>query len=284
MQHTCVLTDNSAQFPTASFPGHGLVNLIPLHVEVNGQLFKGGQGVKAHDLPRSVTVDLNPQVHPPSVDEFRNMYAYLGQRYEEIVVVLISSHLNHAVKNAMEAAGSLQGRLKIHVVDSQSVAVGLGLLVQEAAKAAEEGMLGADIVRLIRGLIPHIYCMLCIPGLTYLETSDDLGPAQALVGEKLGLMPLFIMDSGKLLAVQKARSARHLVDCLHEFVGEFAGLEHIAIMQGVPPYEQEVRSLRERFQLDFYDIPVSEHIISASLASLLGPYTLGVFVKELLPI
>lgn len=283
MQQICVLTDNSAQFPTASFLGHDLVNLIPLHIEINGQNFSGGQGIKAFDLPRSVQADLNPQVRPPTVEEFRNMYAYLGQRYEEIVVVLVSSHLTSAVDNALEAAGSLQGRLNIHVVDSQSVAIGLGLLVQEAAKAASEGIPGADIVRLIRGVIPHIYCMLCIPGLTYLEKSHVLGVAQALVGEKLGLMPLFIMDSGKLLAVQKARSARHLVDCLHEFVGEFAGLEHIAVMQGVPPYEQEVRSLRERFQLDFTEIPVSEHTISASLATLLGPNTLGIFVKELLP-
>jgi len=157
-------------------------------------------------------------------------------------------------------------------------------LVQEAAKAAADGVPGAEIVRIIRGLIPHIYCMLCIPGLTYLEKSDVLGLPQALVGEKLDLMPLFIMDSGKLLAVQKARSSRHLVDCLHEFVGEFAGLEHIAVMQGVPPYEQEVRSLRERFQLDFTDIPVSEHTISASLGTLLGPNTLGIFVKEFLPV
>jgi fatty acid-binding protein DegV len=93
-------------------------------------------------------------------------------------------------------------------------------------------------------------------------------------------MPLFVLEQGQLIATQKARSSRHLVDCMHEFVGEFDSLEHIAVVQGVPPFEQEVRSLRERFSLEFGAIPVSEHTIGPSLASLLGPRSLGLFVME----
>lgn len=280
MSKVCILTDNSAQFPTASFPGHNLVNLLPLHIMINESLYKEGQGIKAHDLPPSAFNDFHPVVLPPTIDEFRQMYAYLGQRYDEIVVLLLSAKLNSASTSAQEAAESMQGRIKIHVVDSQTMAIGLGLLVQVAAKAAEEGQPGAEIVRLLRGLLPHVYCMLCIPGLTFLQNIGVIGPAQAIVGEKLELMPLFIMDGGQLVAVQKARSARHLVDCLHEFVCEFGKLEHIAVMQGVPPYEQEVRALRERFGVDFADIPLSEHTISASMGSLLGPHSLGLFVME----
>ncbi len=221
MSRVCILTDNSAQFPTASFPGHTLVNLLPLHIQIDGQFFSEGQGLKAHDLPPSALVDYNPVVLPPTLDEFRQMYAYLGQRYDEIVVLLLSAKLNTACEVAQEAADTMQGRLKIHVVDSQTMAVGLGLLVQVAAKAAEEGQAGAEIVRLLRGLLSHVYAMLCIPGLTFLEKIGVIGRAQAVVGEKLDLMPLFIMDGGQLVAVQKARSARHLVDCFHEFVGEF---------------------------------------------------------------
>ncbi len=245
-----------------------------------GSCIKEGQGLKAHDFPPSALNDYHPVVLPPTIDEFRQMYGYLGQRYDEIVVLLLSAKLNPACQVAQEAAETMQGRLKIHVVDSQTMAVGLGLLVQVAAKAAEEGQPGAEIVRLLRGLLPHVYSMLCIPGLTFLQNIGVVGRAQAIVGEKLDLMPLFIMDGGQLVAVQKARSARHLVDCLHEFVGEFGKLEHVAVLQGVPAYEQEVRALRERFNVDFSDIPLSEHTISASMASLLGPHSLGLFVLE----
>ncbi len=280
MGNVLILTDNSAQFPTASFPGHDLVHVIPIHVQINEERFKSGKGIRPHDLPPTTRFGLDPSVHPPTVEEFRQMFAYLGQFGEEIVALLASSQLATVTSAAEAAAEMARGRVEIHVVDSQTTAVGLGLLTQAAAQAASAGLSGADIVRQLRGLIPHVYSMFCIPGLSYLHQAGLLGQAQALVGEKLGVMPLYIMEAGQLVPILKARSSRHLVDCLHEFVGEFSNIQHIAIMQGVPAYEQEVRSLRERFSLDFGDVPVSEHTIGAALAALLGPHTLGVFVME----
>ena len=280
MGQVCILTDNSAQFPTASFPGHKLVNVIPLHIRVDSVYHLGGKGIKGADLPPSTLGGLEPEVLPPTVEEFQQMYGFLSRKYDEVVVLLISSHLLPVIDMAQEAAESMRGVIDVHIVDSRTMAVGLGLLTQVAAKAAAEGLPGADIVRLLRGLLPHIYCMFCLPGLTYLQHSGLLGPAQAIVGEKLGVMPLFILEEGRLVPVQKARSSRHLIDCLHEFVNEFADIQHIAIVQGIPPFEQEVRSLRERFADDHGAVPVSEHTIGPAVAALLGPHSLGIFVME----
>jgi DegV family protein with EDD domain len=219
-------------------------------------------------------------VLPPTVEEFQETFKRLGERCDEIVVLLISSHLNPAITNANNAAESFLGRVKIHIVDSQTTSVGLGLLTQVAAKAASEGLSGVEIIRTVRGVMPHIYALFCIPGLTYLHYAGFLGIAQALVGEKLAVITLFVMENGQLIPVQKARSSRHLVDCLHEFVCEFGNIQHIAVMQGVPPFEQEVRSLRERFSVDFDSGLISEHKISPALGSLIGPRSLGIFVMD----
>jgi DegV family protein with EDD domain len=280
MGRVCILTDNSAQFPTGSFPGVELVSIIPTHLQAGGRVYREGQGFKAQDLPPSAWDGVDPALIPPSVAEFQKMYSYLGGSYDQVIVITMSSHLNNTYENAQEGAASMEGRVEVHVVDSQTTAVGLGLLTQAAASAAEAGDPAPQIVRYLRGLIPHIYCMFCLPGLTYLNRAGWLGFSQALVGERLSILPLFILDGGRLIAVQKARSSRHLVDCLHEFVGEFSNLRQISVIQGVPPYEQEVRALRERFGLDFDSIPVSEHTIGAPLAVLFGPRSLGIFVQE----
>jgi DegV family protein with EDD domain len=280
MGRVCVLTDNSAQFPTGNFPGVDLVSIIPGHLQLGGRLYREGQGLRAQDMPPSAWDGVNPALVPPSVSEFQKMYSYLGGNFDQVIVLAMSSHLNGTFDNAQEAASSMEGRVEVFVVDSQTTAVGLGLLTQAAAKAAEAGEPAVQIVRRLRGLIPHIYCMFCLPGLTYLNHAGWLGTSQAIVGEKLSILPLFILDGGKLIAVQKARSSRHLVDCLHEFVGEFSDLRQISVVQGVPPFEQEVRALRERFGLDFASIPVSEHTIGAPLAVLFGPRSLGIFVQD----
>jgi DegV family protein with EDD domain len=204
----------------------------------------------------------------------------LGARYTDIVAILHSSHLTPTVQNAQEAASSVQGHITIQVIDSQTTAVGLGLLVQEAARAAEEEVPSVEIERSIRNLVSRVYTLFCIEGLTYLHHMGELGAAQALVGEFLDVMPIYILDSGQLVPTQKARNNRHLVDIMHEFLYEFLDLEHIALLQGVPPFEQETRALRERITDDFGETPISEHTISATLATLLGPRTLGLFAMQ----
>lgn len=51
MGQVLILTDNSAQFPTASFPGHDLVHVIPIHIQIDDEYYESGKGIRPHDLP-----------------------------------------------------------------------------------------------------------------------------------------------------------------------------------------------------------------------------------------
>jgi fatty acid-binding protein DegV len=135
----------------------------------------------------------------------------------------------------------------------------------------------------VRGIIPRIYTVFCTQSLTYLYRSGHLDPAQAIIGEMLGVMPFFILENGRLVPIQKVRNPRHLVDILHEFIAEFENLKHIALVQGVPPFEQEVRNLKERLNGDYPSASYSEHTLGAALATILGPRSLGVFAMENCP-
>ncbi len=276
----CILTDSTAQFPSLAYPGHEIVNILPLHVEMNGKLFTDGKDIKTANLPSSARTAACPQVLPPTVEEFRHTFLNLSRKYNEIVAILISSHLNNTIPAAQEAVKGIRCPATIHIIDSQTTAVGLGLLVQAAAQAVLEGANSTNINRLVRGLVPRVYTVFCIQSLTYLYRSGLLDPAQAIVGEMLGVMPFFILENGRLVPIQKVRSSRHLVDILHEFILEFENLKHIAIIQGVPPFEQEARNLRERLNGDFPGASISEHTMSASLAGILGPRSMGVVAME----
>lgn len=279
----CILTDSTAQFPSPAFPGHELVNVVPLHIQLGEQTYTDGKDLKAANLPASTRINSNPQVLPPTSDEFRQTFVSLARKYNEIITILISAHLNPAISYAQEAAATVRGPASIHIIDSQTTAVGLGLLVQAAAEAAQNGATSIRISRLIRGLIPRVYTVFCVQSLTYLYHSGHIDPAQAIVGEMLGVTPFFILENGRLVPIQKVRSPRHLVDILHEFIAEFGNLKHIAIVQGVPPFEQEARNLKERINGDFPCTSFSEHTMGAALATILGPRSLGVVAMENCP-
>lgn len=283
----CILTDNTAQFTAPIFPGKDLVRIVSIKVIDEEDANRSLDDLRASEFPASIFQtplrsgsEFRPKVIPPSVDEFQNTYAYLGTQFEEIVVLLHTSHLSLGVTNAKIAAQNNQDRTKIIVIDSQTTGVGLGLLVQIAVEAISKGASGGDIKRLLWGMIPNVYSVFFVQSLSYLSISGFLGESQAVVGEMLELTPFFVMERGTMIPMQKARSSRHMVDIVYEFISEFNNIEHIAFLQGFPPFEQEVRSLRDRLGEEYPEVPISEHLLNPPLTTFLGPKTLGVFVME----
>ena len=186
MSSVCILTDNTAQFTKPVFPGRNLVTSISMQTLAN-DVPDDGQELKVGSLPATAHNGSAPKLIVPSPEDYRQMFLTLGQDYNEIVAICHSSYLSPAYEHAMEAAEAVRGRISIQIIDSQTTSVGLGFLVQAAAEAAENDARSTEIERLMRGLIPHIYSVFCIPNLTYLYHSGFLGQAQALVGEMLGL-------------------------------------------------------------------------------------------------
>jgi DegV family protein with EDD domain len=290
MSRVCILTDSTAQFPFPGYPGHELVTVIPLQVNLRGKLYTNGRDIKLGELPASAGRGLAPGVIPPGViaprvippesGDFRQVLAALGQNYTDIIVLLLSAHLIPAVQHAKEAAASINLPARVDILDSQTTSVGLGLLVQAAAEAARDGMPGAEILRMLRVLIPHVYTLFCVQSLSYLACAGKMDPAQALIGEMLGLIPFLTLENGQLTPLQKARSTRHLIDVLIEFLTEFNELKHVALLQGLPVMTGETRLIRERILETIPNTPFSEHTLGGALAALLGPRSLGLVVME----
>jgi DegV family protein with EDD domain len=275
-----IITDSSAFFPTPAYTGHELVSVLPLQVKVGSKIIPDGGASKdnsrwlnSHNLNKTKFL-------PPSVENFCEIFYELGQKHYDILAIFHSSSLSTIYENANKAATIVKNSGVINVIDSNTFGAGLGLLVQTAAQAASQFQNISQISQIVRAHIPHIYTAFFLPNLRYLSRSGFLDPAQAIVAEMLGIIPFYIMDSGNLVSVQKARNTRQVMDLIFEFVTEFSQLSHIALLQGNPPYEQDLRGLKEKISNTFQKTPLSEHNLSLSLMSLLGPNIFGVVVME----
>jgi len=246
-----------------------------MRVQVNQQLYRDGIDLTLQMLPFSAKNGVDPRVLPPDQDELCLALDALGKEYEHILVILLSARLNPAIASTHGICQNLHSSAGIHIIDSQATSVGLGLIVQAAAEAAREDVGIAEIKRMLNWLIPHVYTIYCTQSLTYLSHSGQIDPAQALVGEIMGVTAFFIMEHGRLIPVQKARNARNMVDIFEEFILEFGDLRYIAMIQGVPPFAAEIRALRERIHERYPDTPYSEHLMGAAVATMLGPHSLG---------
>jgi DegV family protein with EDD domain len=280
MSSVCIVTDSAAQFPQLTFNGRNLVRIVPQISRINGKVFTSSEEYKAGNLPPSADGILKPQLIASPVADFEQLFADLANRYSSIIGVFSSSHLNESYHNAAQAADSIRGKTDIKIIDSLTTSVGLGFLVETAAEAAFRGKSAITIEETVRSLLPRVYSVLCTPGLSYLYSNGFLDHAQASVGEMLGLFPILAIEEGKLTPLEKLRNQRQVLTYFQEFIDEFDRLQHVALMQNLPPSQQDALFLREHAHENFPRTPFTTHPVNLALATMFGPRSLGLFVVE----
>jgi DegV family protein with EDD domain len=184
------------------------------------------------------------------------------------------------VHQAQRGAESLLGRCEIAVIDSLTTSLGLGILATAAAKAAREGTTLDEIVRLIRGMIPHIYIVFYVNEMSYLERGRRIGRAQAILGSMLNIKPLLFMEDGEIIPLEKVRTHEKAIEKLFEFVAEFSELEQAAIVQRYATPTKETKLLLERLEQLFPTVKFPVIQYGPVLASHVGPSAMGVVVYE----
>jgi DegV family protein with EDD domain len=280
MKSIGILTDNSVQFTQPNPAYRGIIHSIPLHLSFGGKEIPMGEDYKVSSLPNSALGTESPQLLPPQVDEFHDTFVKLSSNYDHILGIFISSNLSNCYQNAVQAAYSLRGRVNIHTIDSQTISIGLGILVEMAAEAIIRGKPIDDVEHLIRSMVPHVYSILCTPSLSYLFNNGFIDLGQGLVGEMLNIYPIFTLEEGKLTPMEKAKGFHHTETFFQEFIDEFERLGHISIIQSAPPAGLETHAIRDHVHEYFPKTPFTTHTINIPTAALFGPRAVGLFVVE----
>jgi DegV family protein with EDD domain len=270
MSKICILTDSTVQFSHSNFPGNDRVHVIPFELQ---------SGVKQENESRLLT---NPvqRLIPPSQQGFIQYYAQLSRKYETILVLTLSGLLSPATSQAISASMNYSNHATVKVIDTQTTGLGLGFLVQAAAATVAAGASLADVEGLIRAFIPRIYMLFCIPELSYLAQYGYIEYSQALVGEMLGMLPIFVIEEGRLSPMEKVRTQRHLFEAFQEFMNEFDAPAHIALVRGANRNAIRSRSIHQCIRESFPDTPFSEHTNTPHLAALFGPQCTGLVIIE----
>ncbi len=222
----------------------------------------------------------HPCIIGPTAEQFRLIYSRMTRRTNQIISLHSSSKLSLVCSEAERAAREFLGRCDIVVIDSETLSIGLGILVEEAARLAKESVSLPKIMRRVRGIIPRIYIVLITETMDYLEYSGLISPAQAILGTMLGIRPFLAIEEGALIPMEKVRSPERAIDKLAEFANEFSHIEHVAILQSTSYPTDQTRILRERLEViaPGHEFPIL--LYGPLLASHIGPDGMGLVVYE----
>jgi len=280
MSQVAILTDSCAYLDPAEAEALG-VEIVPLNLKIDGRLVKDHSLETTEAFFRSQeTSEFLPTVHPPTLREFEAAYARLHQRTDKIIAMHVSGRLSQTYAQSKLGAESLLGRCSMEIIDTHSVLLGQGILVKAAAQAAQEGADLEDIVRLVRGMITHIYLVFYVETMDHLERSGRIGKAQSLLGTMMRIKPLLFMEDGEIIPLEKVKTAERAIEKLTEFVAEFDTIEQAVIFQRHKFGSKAGQLLLSHLNQLFPDqqFPVIQY--NPLLASYVGSTALGVIVYE----
>lgn len=277
-----IVTDSTAHLEPDFIARHG-ITVLPMEIQFGDKKFLIGP----EDGPEAIFQRMAEGPAKPCkasipMASFEEVYSRLNREAEEILVIPSSGKLSGAFATAQAAAQSFLGRCRIAVMDSMTASRGLGLVVEAAARAADEGRSLDQIVRLMRGMLPHIYLVSFVDRLDYLELGSRIDSAQALLGTMLRIKPLLLVEDGEIIPLEKVRTHIMAIEKLADFVDEFATVDQVFIIRGPQGNGtgELIDKLRELLDLVLpdHEFPIIEY--GPLLACHLGPSALGVIVYE----
>jgi len=275
-----IVTDSAATIEPNAAERLG-VTIIPLIIRIGQKDYLDGVDLDHEELLLRMARDrIHPEVVGPEAKQFRRVYDGLMRYTDQILSIHSSASLSHIHREAQIAAREFLGRCDIVVMDSETLSLGLDILVRGAAQLANDSIPLGEIVRRVRGMIRRVYVVLVTDTLDYLEHSRLISPAQAILGAMLDIRPFLAMEEGAIIPMEKVRSRERAIDKLIEFASEFSDIERIAILQSTPYPTQKTKMLRERLEpiAPGHEFPVL--LYGPLLASHIGPDGIGLMVYE----
>ena len=163
-----IVTDSTAGITEAQKEELGIAT-IPLVVRFGSDAYRDGIEISSGEFyDRLITGNTFPSTSQPSAGEFLELYRELAEDADSIISIHISSKLSGTCESARTAIRE-EIDATVDVIDSQSVATGLGHLAVVAAEMARHGSDRDIIIQAINKLIPKVRIGFALTTLEYLK-------------------------------------------------------------------------------------------------------------------
>lgn len=181
------------------------ITLVPLYVSFGERTCRDGVDAQPEDIFSHVekTGEL-PSTAAVNIADYQELFAQLSPQYDAVLHITIGQNFSSCYQNACVAAEDYDN---VYVVDSRNLTVGQGLLVLEAAMAAERGEQAEDIVAMLSEMAGRVDTTFVVDKLDYLAKGGRCSSVVALGANLLKLKPCIVLADGVMTVGKKYRGA-----------------------------------------------------------------------------
>ena len=182
------------------------VHVVPLTVHFGQEEYVDGVTIDHKAFyEKLVETDVHPSTSQASPAAFEAEYEKARDAGEAAVVITLTSKLSGTYQSATIAAEDCDN---IYIVDSGTVAIGGGILVEYALRLLSEGLGAKEIAERLEEVKNRIVVVALVDTLEYLKKGGRISGTVAFVGGVLNIKPVLSLTGGDINILGKARGSR----------------------------------------------------------------------------
>lgn len=200
-----IVTDSTSDIEPARAKELGL-EVVPLFVLWGEKSYRDYVDLsRAEFYERLKTEPALPTTSQPTAQMFEEAFAPHAAAGDEILCIVISSKLSGTI-NAARAAAQRFPDAKIRIVDSETAAGGLGMMVFHARDLALQGKSMDEILAAIEREKQTQRLYACVPDLSHLNRTGRIGKAKQLIGALMKIVPVLSLKDGAVVPEAQVRT------------------------------------------------------------------------------
>ena len=254
MQKVAILTDSIACLTTEMIKQYQL-RIIPINIHFDGNIYRDRVDInptEAYQLLEKAPDQFASS--PASISEYVDAYREAAARAEGILCVTLSSKLStlyNTARLAKEEIGNELHQAPIELLDSNTAAVGEGLIVLAAARAAAEGKDLTEVTEVAKAVRDKISVIGIMETIRHVYRTGRIPKITAQVGSMLNIKPIFTITGGVVhvagLNRSKEQALKRALKMMRKEVGTVP--VHVAVAHAEALEEGE--RLKEQISSEF---------------------------------
>lgn len=200
-----LVTDSTAYLPEGLLAGSD-IEIVPVQVVVGGRAYDETEPeASPHHVAEALRAWQPVTTSRPSPERFRAAFVAAAEAgASSVACATLSSRMSGTYESAVMAAKEVD--IDVRVIDSRTVAMGLGFAMLAGERAARAGATLDEVVGVIERKAWDTTSLFYVDTLEYLRRGGRIGAARAAVGQALQVKPILQIVDGEVVQLERVRT------------------------------------------------------------------------------
>ena len=257
MSRVYIVTDSTADL-TEEEVKQFEISIVPMNISIDDENYIDGVTITKEEFKQKMIASAElPKTAQPSIGRFVEVYDELGKNGDSVISIQMMRSISGTVDAARQAADITE--TNVTVVDSDFTSRSMGMIVKEAAKAAQEGKTVEEILEIVEDAKKRTTLYLTVVNLDNLIKGGRISQLMGMFSNLLNIKLFLQVINGKIEIIQKGRGLKSLQKKYDEIFEQMKstpnGIQEIGIMHaGLSDFNQgNIARIRELFP----DVPLT---------------------------